>query len=92
MKMDGKLEGRELSPRAAQVTIEYDVIVRCEADEVDARILNMSRNGFRLRTVAELRTGSEITLEMPEIDPVKAIVRWASGFEAGGVFLDAVAL
>ena len=92
MKFEGKFEGREISPRAARIEVDYDVLVRGQAGEVRAQILNLSRSGFRIRSSASLEVGSRVTLEVGKLQPVKAIIRWATEHEAGGVFVDPVAL
>ena len=43
-------------------------------------------------TYAAFEPGTEITIEVDRRDPVKALIRWSSGDEAGGVFLEAIAL
>lgn len=92
MKFHGKLEGRECTPRAARIDVAYDALVRLDWGAVDAMILNVSSNGFRLRTTEELEAGSEVTLEVERLDPVKGVIRWVRGQESGGVFLEAIAL
>ena len=92
MKFEGKLEGREIVPRPARIDASFDVLVRCAAGEFGASITNLSGNGFRLRTSRALEPGWEISLEIPRMPPVKGMVRWVSGQEAGGVFVEAVAL
>jgi hypothetical protein len=75
------------------------VAVRCEAVLVeedgcilDVVITDVSRDGFRLESRCELEVGSEILLQVPRLDPVKAVIRWTCGYEAGGTFLEPVAL
>ena len=92
MKHEGLLEGREWEPRDIRVETAQQVVVRCAAGELAARLVNLSSDGFRLRSDAALQAGWEVTLEASGHDPVKALICWASGAEAGGVFADAVAL
>jgi hypothetical protein len=92
MKHEGNFEGRELQPRAARVDTRYDALVRLDWGTVDAEIMNVSCRGFRLRTRKELEVGTEVTLEVPRLEPVKAVIRWACGKECGGVFAEPVAL
>jgi hypothetical protein len=92
MNFDGKLEGREYRPRAARVRVRYDALVRLEWGAVEAQILNVSNKGFRLRSPTALEPGTEVTLEVPKVEPVRAMIRWSCGDEAGGVFLESVAL
>ena len=52
----------------------------------------LSSDGFRLHTANPLQVGWEVTLEAARQFPVKALICWACGQEAGGVFSEAVAL
>ena len=92
MKFEGKLEGRELVPRPARIDASFDVLLRCPAGEFGASITNLSGSGFRLRSPCALQPGCEISLEVPKMPPVKGVIRWAAGNDAGGVFVEAVAL
>jgi hypothetical protein len=92
MKFDGRLKGREYRPRAARVDVRYDAMVRFDCTSVEAMILNVSRNGFRLRAAEELEPGMEVTLEVEKLRPVRGEIRWTCGEESGGVFLEAIAL
>jgi hypothetical protein len=87
-----KLEGREWLPRDKRINAEYDVLVQCGSDATDARVMNLSSSGFRLLARAPLAVGSEVMLKSGNLDPVRAVICWASGLEAGGVFSEPVAL
>ena len=78
---------------------EPRVAVRCDAlllEEdgcaLDVVITDVSRDGFKLESRSELEVGSEILLQVAKLEPVKATIRWTCGYEAGGVFLEPVAL
>jgi PilZ domain-containing protein len=92
MKFEGKLEGREYPPRAARVTVRFDASVRFDLGKVEAEVLNVSSEGFRLRSPVEFEPDTEVTLEVQRLHPVKAIIRWVTGNECGGVFVEPVAL
>lgn len=92
MKYEGRLEGREWQLRDRRVDCRSDVLVHCTAGELPARIVNLSSDGFRLHSQVVLQPGWEVTLEAAGQDPVRALICWASGHEAGGVFSDPVAL
>ena len=92
MRYEGKLEGRELSPRDVRIDVKYDALVRADCVSVDAMILNVSRAGFRLHTAEDLAEGMEVVLEVDKLAPVRGLIRWACGKESGGVFLEAIAL
>lgn len=92
MKFEGRLEGRELAIRPPRVEAGFVVRLRCTEGEFPARITNLSSTGFRLHSARPLEPGWEISLEVPRRPPVKCLVRWSSGTEAGGVFVEAAAL
>jgi hypothetical protein len=92
VKYEGRLEGREWQPRGVRVEASSDVTVHCAAGDLPARIVNLSSEGFRLHSDNALEPGWEVTLEAAGHDPVKALICWASGGEAGGVFSESVTL
>src|SRR5689334_4666808 len=92
MKYEGRLEGREWNARDRRIDTSCDVLVHCDAGDLPARIVNLSSDGFRLHSEDALQAGWEVTLEAAGSDPVKALICWASGLEAGGVFAEPVAL
>ena len=92
MKHEAILAGQDWLPRDPRVAVDFDVRVRCEAGEIDAQIVNLSSDGFRLHSAGPLQVGWEVTLEAAKDFPVKALICWACGLEAGGVFAEPVAL
>ena len=92
MKHEAILEGQDWLPRDQRVDVDFDVRVRCQAGEIHAQIVNLSSDGFRLQTANPLQVGWEVTLEAAKQFPVKAVICWACGLEAGGVFEEPVAL
>ena len=92
MKFEGKLEGRELVARPARIDASFDVLLRCPAGEFRASITNLSGSGFRLRSACTLEPGCEVSLELPKMPIVKGVIRWVAGNDAGGTFVEAVAL
>jgi hypothetical protein len=92
MKHEGRLVAREWRARTTRVDVAYDVFVRSAAGEIAAKVINVSNGGFRLHLEQPLEEGSEIVIEMPFAEPVKAVIRWVAGFDAGGVFLEPAAL
>ena len=83
---------RDWHDRDSRVETDFDVRVRWTEGEIEAQILNVSADGFRIRTTDPLEVGSEVTLETGGYDAVKAIICWACGHDAGGVFAEPVAL
>ena len=92
MKHEAILEGYDLLPRDLRVEAEFPVRVHTQAGDIDAQIVNLSSDGFRLRSENPLQVGWVVTLEAATQFPVKALICWACGTEAGGVFAEPVAL
>jgi hypothetical protein len=92
MKHEAILAGQELLPRDPRVDTALPVRVLCEIGEVAAHIVNLSSDGFRLRSDEPLETGWVVTLEAAKQFPVKALICWACEGEAGGIFSEPVAL
>lgn len=79
--------------RHPRVSVQCDAVL-CEADgcELAVVITDVSRDGFRLMSRCELEVGSEVLLRVGRMEPVRAMIRWTRGYEAGGVFLEPVSL
>jgi hypothetical protein len=92
MKHQAILAADQWPSRDPRVDIDFDVRVHCESGAVEAQILNLSADGFRLHSAKPISPGSEVTLEACTQFPVKALICWASGLESGGVFAEAVTL
>lgn len=92
MKHGAILAEDDYPPRDARLDVAYDVSVECDAGEIGAQVVNLSSDGFRLRSHDPLQVGWEVTLKAGKHDPVKAVICWACGLEAGGVFAESVAL
>jgi hypothetical protein len=92
MKHEAIAAGHDLLPRDPRVDTELTVRVLCQAGEIDARMLNLSSDGFRLHSDSPLQPGWVVTLEAAKHFPVKALICWACGQDSGGVFAESVAL
>ena len=92
MKHEAILAGDEFPSRDTRVEVGYDVNVHCEAGEIEAQLLNLSSDGFRLHSANPLQVGWAVTLEAAKQFPVKALICWACGLESGGVFAEPVTL
>ena len=90
---------KDESTAASYLKRDPRIAVRCDAVLIegdgctlDVVITDVSREGFRLESDSQLEVGSEIMLLVTKLAPVKATIRWTRGHEAGGVFLEPVAL
>jgi hypothetical protein len=68
------------------------LVTESDGCTLDVTIVDVSKSGFRLRSEEEFELGSTVTLQMREARPVRAEIRWACGHEAGGIFLDPIAI
>lgn len=79
--------------REPRVAVRYDaVLIEADGCELQVVITDVSRDGFRLESHAELEVGAEVRIRVGKREPVRALIRWTRGLEAGGVFVDPVAL
>ncbi|WP_155264179.1 PilZ domain-containing protein [Sphingomonas segetis] len=92
MKVEGKLEGRELLPRRTRIDVGWLVVLESPAGKVRAELLNVSARGFRLRTARALEAGAEVAIRFARDAPIAGLIQWVDGRNAGGVFAEAVAL
>jgi hypothetical protein len=92
MKYEGRLVAREWRARTTRIDVGYDVVVQGPAGEIAAEVVNVSSQGFRLRSEQPLEAGWEVSVSLHEAEPVRAVIRWSVGLDLGGVFVEPVAL
>jgi hypothetical protein len=93
MKMSTKLGDCIHSRRERRVMLNCAAILtEDDGFTVDVTIVDVSRDGFRLRSITELEIGSRVLLQMENVAPVRCEIRWSCGHEAGGVFLDPITI
>lgn len=85
--------GHGYRERAARIALRCKAILT-EPDgcRLDVVITELSSSGFRLQSRAELVPGETVMLQADKSAPVRATIHWTRGLEAGGAFLDPVAL
>ena len=93
MGMNVKLKAGGYRERAARIAVRCDaVLTETDGCELDVVIIDVSRDGFRLQSRSELEIGAEVSLSVAKLAPVRGVICWTCGHEAGGVFLDPVTL
>jgi len=93
MTMSSKIEAAGYAKRDPRIAVRCEaVLIESDGCTLDVVITDVSRDGFRLESDSQLEVGSEIMLLVTKLAPVKAMIRWTCGHEAGGVFLEPVAL
>jgi PilZ domain len=79
--------------RASRFPIELEARVReLGANGVDARILNISENGFQAESDGEFEVGARIWLMLPGQSRANAVVKWIAGDKLGAEFTEPVSL
>lgn len=93
MKTDRKLSPAGYAQREPRIAMRAEaVLVEEDGCVLDVIITDVSREGFRLESQSELEVGAEVWLRVARREPVRAVIRWTRGAEAGGVFLEPVSL
>jgi hypothetical protein len=93
MNMSMKLANCIQGHRERRVSLNCGAILtEDDGFTVDVTIVDVSKDGFRLRSVTELEIGSRVMLQMHNVAAVRGEIRWSCGHEAGGIFLDPVVL
>jgi len=93
MKTSTSLSGCIQTEREARVTLNREaVLTESDGCTLDVTIVDVSKKGFRLQSIAELEVGSEVLLQMDKSPSFRGRIRWTCGHQAGGIFLDPVML
>jgi len=59
---------------------------------IEVNVRNLSSCGFMAECAAAVPIGSDVRLDIPDLGPVDAQVRWQVGARMGGMFLDPISL
>ena len=62
------------------------------ANGVEAKVLNISPNGFMAATDMQFEVGSRVWLMLPGRERANAVVRWTAGDKIGAEFAEPVEL
>ena len=93
MGLSSKFEAAGYAKREPRIAVRCEaMLVEEDGCALDVVITDVSRDGFRLESDSELEIGSEVWLKVAKLSPVRALIRWTCGHEAGGVFLEPAAL
>jgi hypothetical protein len=93
MGMRSTIEAASYLKREPRIALRCEaVLVEQDGCTLDVVVTDVSRDGFKLESRSELEVGSQVILLVTKMPPVKALIRWTRGLEAGGVFLEAGAL
>lgn len=80
--------GEEPRRREARTEVSAAVAVReLGTTAVDARLLNLSSNGFMAETASHIVPGTRIWLTLPGALRVNGLVKWARNGRIGGEFV-----
>ena len=79
--------------RFPRLPIELDVKMReLGASGVEARVLNISEQGFMAESDGHFEVGSRIWLILPGRDRASAVVKWTAGDKLGAEFAEPISL
>ena len=59
---------------------------------VEAKVLNISENGFMAETDCQFEVGSRVWLMLPGRERANAVVKWTAGDKLGAEFAEAISL
>ena len=85
-----KLSSNDRAPRVDTQLLA--TVTTSDGAVLPVTVLDISREGCRLRCEGELREGERIAINVDRYGSYPADVRWARGEEAGAVFLEPVVL
>ena len=78
---------------ASRFNVELDARVRELGDEgAEAKVLNISEQGFMAETQTEFEVGSRIWLILPGRERANAVVRWIAGDKIGAEFAEPLSI
>lgn len=77
--------------RAARLPVDLEAKMReLGANGVEAKVLNISENGFMAITETQFEVGSRVWLMLPGRERANAVVRWTAGDKIGAEFAEPV--
>ena len=86
-------DNRDERRRAARRPVELDVKMReLGTSGVEARVLNISENGFMAVAAGDFEVGARIWLMLPGRERANAVIKWVVGDKIGGEFAQPLAL
>ena|SRR5690348_13533922 len=87
---DRTFEERRRMPR---LPVDLDGRMReLGASGVEARVLNISENGFMAASEAHFEVGTRVWLMLPGRERANAVIRWTAGDKLGAEFAEPVSL
>ena len=79
--------------RFSRVPVELDAKMReLGANGVEARVLNISEQGFMAVAEGHFEVGSRVWLMLPGRERANAVVKWTAGDKLGGEFAEPITL
>lgn len=79
--------------RSPRVDTNFETsLTDSDGNIVSVTVVDLSREGCRLETEANLKIGENVEIRVPKYGSFPAQIRWALGNEAGAVFLEPVFL
>ncbi|RJF85717.1 PilZ domain-containing protein [Sphingomonas cavernae] len=79
------------APRAPRLPTSCWADIRIDGHPQRASLLDLSQGGAKLRTRTPLEMGAILILSVPGLEPMRGVVRWVRGDNAGIAFLEPIA-
>ncbi|HKX92432.1 MAG TPA: PilZ domain-containing protein [Sphingomicrobium sp.] len=77
----------------SRVPVKLEAKVReLGATGIEARVINISENGFMAEVDAHFEVGSRVWLMLPGRDRANAVVKWTAGDKLGAEFAEPISL
>jgi hypothetical protein len=83
----------DTDPRRREPRLEVSAEVPLRefgATAVDARLVNISSNGFMAETNADIEAGTRVWLTLPGVKRVNALIVWTNDGRLGGMFAEPI--
>src|SRR6185369_10644634 len=86
-------EDQDERRRYPRLPVELEAKMReLGANGVEAKVLNISEQGFMAATEAQFEVGSRVWLMLPGRDRANAVVKWTAGDKIGAEFAEPLSL
>jgi hypothetical protein len=77
--------------RASRLPVDLDAKVReLGASGIEAKVLNISEQGFMAESEGHFEVGSRVWLMLPGRERANAVVRWTAGNKLGAEFAEPI--
>lgn len=72
--------------RSRRLDIQCRARIRIGTRHYAGYVHNISRTGAKLRTISRIRKDGAVVLHLPDLPPLKCVLRWTDAYNAGVSF------